>query len=69
MWEVQASKRGVFDLNSRRIFSRFEEDVVVGEERVDGRGEVPGSPVAGVVGVIGLAGLQEPNVENVPGST
>ena len=56
MREDQTSKRGVFALNSRRIFSRFGEDGVAGEERAGGEGEVPGSPVVGVVGVIGLAG-------------
>ena len=57
MREVQASKRGVFALNSRRIFSKFGGEVVAYEEKVGGEGQVPGSPVAGVDGVIGLTDL------------
>ena len=54
MREDQASKRGTFALNSRRIFSRFGGGGGGGEVGAGKEGEAPGVPEAGVGGVIGL---------------
>ena len=69
MREVHASKRGVFALNSKRIFSIFGEEVPWNGEGVGVERGSPGSPVAGVIVVIGFLFFAKPSVENVPDST